>query len=786
MKFSPLALSATLLIAVNLWWGNPVGFVGADVASVSDSVPVPEAATSAEKFEFQAEVHKVLDIVVNSLYTNKDVFLRELISNASDALDKVRFLSITKPELLDGKKELEIRISYDAESNSLTISDSGIGMTKEELIQNLGTVARSGTTKFMQSMKESSGDINQIGMFGVGFYSAFLVADKVRVASKHPNDPVQHVWESSNGSSSFTVAEDSRGNTLSRGTEITLSLKDDASEYLNDEKLKQLVHHYSEFITHPIFLLTTVKTQVPDENEIIDLEKSEDSEKDEFDSEDSTETSKTPKMKDVVSQSWNKVNAEGAIWTRPKDEISDEEYQSFYREVISKSGTNATTWSHFDAEGNINFKSLVYLPDEIPFELRQGNFDGIKNGMKLYVRRVLISDSFELLPRYMSMVKGVVDSDDLPLNVNRETLQESKIITIIRKKVVRKVLDLISKFAGEDGASVDDASKEVEIDAEGNVIDNKKSSKDASKSPYASWFEKFGPSLKMGIIDDPANQKRITKLLRFNSNKETFIGIDDYVARMKDWQKQIYYIAGQKQSDLETSPFMEKFVEKDVEVLYLTDPADEYVMQHLRDWEGKKLISITTENVSLDDGDKDKAQRLKTTYEEKFKPLVKFFNQFYTPHVMSVKVSQRLGSSPAIVSSGEYGASANQAKILSYQAFKHGGPDYSAQSFKTLEINPRHPFIVKLLSDIPSDVNSVPLDLKDTLWNLLDMALVSGGYDIRDPKSYAKRMMRTIQDDLDVDSMTLEPEIDVPVKEKDDIELGENDGINVHDFEDLD
>lgn len=343
---------------------------------------------------------------------------------------------------------------------------------------------------------------------------------------------------------------------------------------MNDAKLKELVHHYSEFITHPIFLLTTEKTQVPDEDEF-DTEKSDDGDVDEVESGDTTKTTQAPKMKDVINQSWNKVNAEGAIWTRPKEEISDDEYQSFYQ-VISKSGSNATTWSHFDAEGNINFKSLVYIPDEIPFELKQGNFDAIKNGMKLYVRRVLISDSFELLPRYMAMVKGVVDSDDLPLNVNRETLQESKIITIIRKKVVRKVLDMIAKFAGEDNAA--DTSKDVEIDAEGNIIDNeKKSEKDASSSPYAKWFEKFGPSLKMGIIDDPSNQKRIAKLLRFNSNKGTFIGLDDYVGRMKNWQKQIYYIAGQKQSDLETSPFMEKFIEKDVEVLYLTDPADEYV-----------------------------------------------------------------------------------------------------------------------------------------------------------------------------------------------------------------
>jgi heat shock protein beta len=344
---------------------------------------------------------------------------------------------------------------------------------------------------------------------------------------------------------------------------------------LNDEKLKQLVHHYSEFITHPIFLLTTEKTQVPDDNEVLDLGKDADKEVDEFDQEDEIENSKPSKMKDVVTQSWSKVNAEGAIWTRPKEQISDDEYQSFYQ-TISRSGSNATTWSHFDAEGNINFKSLLYLPDEIPFELKQGNFEAIKNGIKLYVRRVLISDSFELLPRYMAMIKGVVDSDDLPLNVNRETLQESKIITIIRKKVVRKVLDMIAKFAEEDAAT--ENIKDVEIDAEGNVIDSEmKATKDVESSPYIKWYEKFGPSLKMGVIDDSANQKRIAKLLRFNTNKQKYTSLDDYVGRMKDWQKQIYFIAGQKQSDLETSPFLEKFVEKDVEVLFLTDPADEYV-----------------------------------------------------------------------------------------------------------------------------------------------------------------------------------------------------------------
>ena len=349
---------------------------------------------------------------------------KQLISNASDALDKVRFLAVTKPELLEDKEELEVRIEYDEDNKTLTIRDSGIGMTKEDLAKNLGTVARSGTTKFMEGLGDGTADISQIGQFGVGFYSAFLVADRVTVASKHPDDAVQHVWESTDGHDAFYIADDPRGNTLGRGTEITLHLKEDAEEYASPYKLRTLAKHYSEFVTHPLFLRTTSKEMVDveddEEEEGVDEEKKEeasdegtDEEKsgdDEDDievSDEEAETEKPKKQKEVTTYSWEELNNEQAIWTCPKEEISDEEYQGFWKVVNKQANEDATAWSHFDAEGNINFKSLLYLPSEIPPQLLQGNMDDYRGGLKLYVRKVLISDEFELMPRYLSFIRGV-------------------------------------------------------------------------------------------------------------------------------------------------------------------------------------------------------------------------------------------------------------------------------------------------------------------------------------------------------------------------------------------
>merc|ERR1712165_374100 len=706
----------------------------------------------------------------NSLYQNKDVFLRELISNASDALDKMRFLSITKPEMLSDKAELEIRVSYDAGAKTLTITDSGVGMTKQELIENLGTVARSGTTLFMDKLAEGA-DVDQIGMFGVGFYSAFLVADKVTVASKNPSEDTQHVWISGNGDSSFSVAADPRGNTLGRGTEITLQLKEDAEEYAEFEKLAEMVHHYSEFVTHPIFVRKTETMEVPDEDED-ETEESDESNEDEFEmsEEEDSETpeDKPKKMKEVTTHSWEKANADAAIWNRSKDEVTDEEYQEFFH-LIGKTESNATSWSHFDAEGNINFKSLVYLPTDVPQNLKIGDISKAKSEMKLYVRKVLISDEFELLPKYMSFVTGVVDSDDLPLNVNRETLQESKIISIIRKKTTRKVLDMIKKFSEEE--MPEEEEEEDEIDENGDIIEKPKG-KDDGLHPYIVWYKKFHPSLKMGIMEDGPNRGRLAKLLRFVTSKSDgeFIGFQEYVDRMKPWQNDIFFVAGADIKELQKSPFMEKFNEKDVEVIYFTEPADEYMVQHMREFDGKQFTTISKEGISLEsEEEKDEATRRHKVYTDKFKPLTKFMNKFYGTKVMSVAISKRLGSVPAIVSSSAYGNSANMERIMRAQAFAHNQNEGAfMDGMRTLEINPRHPFIEKLFETVGGETEEEPelsQEIKDSLWNLLDTALLNGGFPISEGKAFSNRMLRAIKAQLGVESLKLSPEIEVPLEE---------------------
>jgi len=746
-----------------------------------DKNQTEETFGNSETFEFQAEVSRMLDIVVNSLYQNKDIFLRELISNASDALDKIRFLSISKPNLMESEENLEVRISFNEEEKTLTINDTGIGMTKEELIQNLGTVARSGTTNFMDALKESASNIEQIGMFGVGFYSSFLVADKVTVASKHPSNDIQYIWSSENGSDSFKIESDPRGNTLKRGTEVTLYMKEDAEEYLDDDKLSEMISHYSEFVTHPIYQRKTEILEVPDDDENVDNIENED---DNMEISDDDE----PKLKDVKTQKWERANADAALWMRPKDKITDNEYQNFFKSInrMEPWQGNATTWSHFDAEGSINFKALIFMPNDVPAALRNGNFDEYKNGMKLYVRKVLISDSFELLPRYLSFIKGVIDSDDLPLNVNRENLQESKIISIIRKKVTRKTIDMIQKLADN---NVNDTGKDVELEIDDNGDEIMPDINNLPKHPYITWYENFAPSIKMGIMEDEPNRKKLSNLLRFKTSKSKgeYKSLGEYVEGINKWQKEIYYIGGTSVKELSNSPFMDKFYEKNIEVIYFTEPADEYMMNHLRDFDGMKFRAITKENISFDDEDKDMNKRIHESYMDKFKPLIKYMQKFYGSVVMRVQISKRLNKVPAIVSSAEYGHSANMERIMRAQGFAHGQSDYMMRGTKTLEINPRHPIITKLLSEIPFDLDELPeidQSLKDSLWNLLDAALLNGGYSITDNKAYTNRMIRTLKTQLALDSLELEPEIAPKVVEDkpEEFDLGEHDGINIDDF----
>merc|ERR1712048_1393246 len=403
-------------------------------------------AEGSEKHEFQAEVNRLMDIIINSLYTDKQVFLRELISNAADALEKARFHSVQDESFLGDTKDLEVKIEHDPDAKTLTIIDTGICMSKADLINNLGTVAKSGTTNFLEAMAEG-GDANLIGQFGVGFYSAFLVADKVSVTSKCNDDPTQHVWESS-ADASFTVVDDPRGNTLGRGSRVTLHLKEDAHDYLSEDKLKDSAKKYSQFIQFPIYV--KVKKEVDADAE----EDDDDDDKDE-------EEEKKPTKKTVYE--WEQVNTQKAIWLRAKEDVTEEEYNEFYK-GISKDYLDPLAYTHFNAEGEIEFKSILFLPKKAPFD-QMDNYWTKRSEIKLYVRRVLVADKFdELLPRYLNFVKGVVDSDDLPLNVSREQLQQSKIMKVISKKIVRNILELMKKLAKEEESGDDEEGEDEEED----------------------------------------------------------------------------------------------------------------------------------------------------------------------------------------------------------------------------------------------------------------------------------------------------------------------------------
>ena len=748
---------------------------------------------SAEKFAFEAEVHRMLDIVVNSLYQNKDVFLRELISNASDALDKIRYLLLTQADIYkDGAEmDLQVQIEYDALQGTVTIRDTGVGMTRQDMVQNLGTVARSGTTKFMEALKESGNaesTVSQIGQFGVGFYSAFLVADRVTVASKNPTDPVQHVWESANGSGDFLIYPDPRGNSLTRGTEITLHLKEDCREYLDPLYLKELAQHYSEFVTHPISLRTTRMVEVevePEEKEETTKEATEDDELEvgeETDASDEDDEDKPKETKEVMTHTWDVLNGNPAIWTREKEDITEEEYQAFWHVLNGNDFSNATDYIHFTAEGNINFKSLMYLPDEVPTEYSYGNVDRVPGAIRLYVRKVLIGDSFELLPKYLGFIRGVVDSDDLPLNVNRETLQESKILQVIKKKLVRKAIDLIRQLAKSSESEETDSADE---DGE------------AKLSKYDEWYQKFSPNIKLGVIEDEPNRGKLLKLLRFETSKSNgkLISLPDYKENMKDWQDEIYVLGGSSADEISKSAFLEPFKEKDLEVIYLTDAIDEYLIRSVRDFDGSKFAQASSENIKFKDEDEDLVKRREKYYKNQFAPLVKYLRKLYHGSVLRVQVAKRsLGSVPAVVTSSDFGNSANMERILRAQAFQHGVNPSSLMALKILEVNPRHPIILKLLEGCPPEDDDeakdfeVSSEVKDSALLMLDMALLNGGFPVSDPDAHNKRLTKVLQKNFGLESLALEPEVNPPIEDDEPPEAEGLGGLNMEDFniDDLD
>merc|ERR1719160_1193471 len=736
-------------------------------------------AESTEKHEFQAEVSRLMDIIINSLYTDKQVFLRELISNAADALEKARFHSVQDESFLGDTKDLEVKIEHDADAKTISIIDTGIGMTKADLINNLGTVAKSGTTNFLEAMAEG-GDANLIGQFGVGFYSAFLVADKVSVTSKCNEDPVQHVWESS-ADASFTVVDDPRGNTLGRGSRVTLHLKEDAHDYLAEDKLKESAKKYSQFIQFPIYVKVKKEVDADAEEDDDDDDKDDDEEKDDVetkddDDEEEEEEEKKPKKKTVFE--WEQVNTQKAIWLRAKEDVTEEEYNEFYK-TVSKDYLDPLAYTHFNAEGEIEFKSALFLPKKAPFD-QMDNYWTQKAEVKLYVRRVLVADKFEdLLPRYLNFVKGVVDSDDLPLNVSREQLQQSKIMKVISKKLVRKILELMKKLAKEEDSGDEDEDEEKEDKEDEEEEKEKKEEKKDKKDEESGWskfYKEFAKNLKMGCYEDDSNRSKLSKLLRFQTSKSEGkdISLDKYLDRMAESQESIYYMSGESLDIMAKAPAMQIFKKKDLEVLMLADHLDEPCIQKLADYEGKKFVSIQKADVKLDESEEEKKRFSKL--KDMYKPLTDWWKEKLTVltekgamkdagvKIEKVEVSKRLTESPVVVVTSQFGYSAQQEKIMKAQAFQNKDQLSMMSGRKTLEINPNHPVVVDLLTKVKADKEDKAA--LDTAQVLFQTALIESGYEIADPSALVSRVYRLMSKELGVDPDAPIKEVEVPEEEE--------------------
>uniref|UniRef100_A0A0E0IL64 Histidine kinase/HSP90-like ATPase domain-containing protein n=1 Tax=Oryza nivara TaxID=4536 RepID=A0A0E0IL64_ORYNI len=667
--------------------------VGVRCEAAVTEKPAGEEEAAGEQFEYQAEVSRLLDLIVHSLYSHKEVFLRELVSNASDALDKLRFLSVTDSSVLSDGGELEIRIKPDPEAGTITITDTGIGMTKDELKDCLGTIAQSGTSKFLKALKENKdlgADNGLIGQFGVGFYSAFLVAEKVVVSTKSPKADKQYVWEAMADSSSYVIKEETDPEKmLTRGTQITLFLRDDDKyEFADPGRIQGLVKNYSQFVSFPIYTWQ-------EKSRTVEVEEEEEEEPKE--GEEATEGEKKKKKKTITEKywDWELANETKPIWMRNPKEVEKTEYNEFYKKAFNEF-LDPLAYTHFTTEGEVEFRSVLYIPGMAPLSNEEIMNPKTKN-IRLYVKRVFISDDFdgELFPRYLSFVKGVVDSNDLPLNVSREILQESRIVRIMRKRLVRKTFDMIQEIAEKE-----------------------------DKEDYKKFWESFGKFVKLGCIEDTGNHKRLSPLLRFYSSKnETdLISLDQYVENMPENQKAIYYIATDSLQSAKTAPFLEKLVQKDIEVLYLIEPIDEVAIQNLQTYKEKKFVDISKEDLELGDEDEDKENESKQEYTL----LCDWIKQQLGDKVAKVQISKRLSSSPCVLVSGKFGWSANMERLMKAQTLGDTSSLEFMRGRRIFEINPDHPIVKDLSAACKNEPEST--EAKRAVELLYETALISSGY----------------------------------------------------------
>ena len=667
-----------------------------------------------ETYEFQAEINQLMSLIINTFYTKKEIFLRELISNASDALDKSKYTRAQKGVEDDGYEGC-VKMRADKNARTVCIEDTGVGMTRQELIDNLGTIAQSGTKGFMQ---KNEGTL--IGQFGVGFYAAYLVADRVTVTTR-TDDTETYTWESSAGGT-FTIkpAEEEMDK---RGTRIVLHMKEDADEYLDNSRLTKLIQTYSQFIQYPIYLEVEKTREVEDDEKEDEKEDEKVTIEDVTDHKDETDDGKK-KTRIESYREWERQNEQKPLWIRPPSEITNDEYNEFYK-AITGDWDGALSWSHIVAEGTLDFRGVVYVPKRAPFDL----YDSTKkHNIKLFVRRVFVMDETEeLVPEWLKFLRVMIDSEDLPLNISREMIQKNQIIKLIQKNLVKKCIEMFMEMARD------------------------------KPDDYKTFYKNYSKCIKLGVNDEPKYKDKLMKLLRYTSsatiNSEEMVSLDEYVGRMKKGQKGIYYITGETDKIIHESPFLEKLRSLDYEVLYMSDPIDEYVMQRTKEYEDKKFIDCARGGKILDE-EEEEDEEMKEKRESEEKALCKRFQEVLGHQVDAVVVGTRMVDSPCCLVSSEYGWSANMERIMRAQTLRDNSQADFMTARKVMEVNPKHRIIKEVQKLISSETDELANDVINLLY---ESSLIDSGFTIETPKRFVKRINNMICLGLSLEEDPKEP-----------------------------